>query len=512
MFDPLETLVSWQQRALGADVKLFVTELLSELSASLGAPFAWLLLENAWGQPHLYAHHGFEPSLALRGALTWPDPMPEPYTVVRRSPLGAAPMPEVPGFVVRLPTVRNSLCGLAGLELHDLNQEAAQEHRVLLRGAVALLAHTLNRAEAHAFAPPSVLMTSASLEPPGPYILYVNRAFTALTGYTLDEVRGRTPRLLQGEGTDRRVLGRMKDELGRTGFASGEMINYRKDGAPFTVSLQIETLRDEAGRPTSFVATQQRRTRTLEATSGRETFRPEREKSAHRKSSAPKHVTDTVVTRGLTQVREGERAQLARSLHDDAVQTLIGISYALAQTHRDLGETSVAAKAPLLDGLEGHRLQVLEVARDLRLLVSQLRPAGIEEFGLVASLHNLLTQFRRSEPGLRLHFDEPSLPELPLELALTLFRVTQEALRNAYAHAEATNVWLELEQQGPELLLRVRDDGRGFMIPQQLDVLLGGNHFGLIRIVEGLKQLGGHVDFASPATGGFQLTATVPLG
>ncbi len=491
MSDPLETLVGWQQRALEVDVGLFVTELLGELSASLGAPFAWLLLENTWGQPDLYARHGFEPSWATRGALAWPDPMPEPYEVVRRGPLRAEPVPGVSDLIVRLPTVGNSLCGFGSPNLLPLGQE----DEMLLRGAVAVLAHTLNRTQAHASDHTSVLLTSATLEPPGPHILYANRAFTAMTGYTLDEVRGRTPRLLQGEGTDRRVLRRMKDELSQTGFASGEMVNYRKDGVPFTVTLQIETLRDEAGCPTSFVATQQRRPQTPVATLERG--------------------SELAVTHGLTQVREGERAQLARSLHDNALQTLIGISYALAQTHRDLGETTVAAdasKKPLLDGLERHRLQVLEVARNLRLLVSQLRPAGIEEFGLVASLHNLLIQFRRSEPGLRLHFTEPPLPKLPLELELTLFRVTQEALRNAYAHAGATNIWLELEPRGTELYLRVRDDGRGFTMPEKMDLLLEGNHFGLIRIAEQLRQLGGRVDLASPATGGFQLTAVAPLG
>jgi PAS domain S-box-containing protein len=67
----------------------------------------------------------------------------------------------------------------------------------------------------------------------GPKIEYVNPAFTRMTGYAADEVLGRTPRLLQGPGTDRTVLDRMRASLVAGEPFQGEAINYRKDGSTY---------------------------------------------------------------------------------------------------------------------------------------------------------------------------------------------------------------------------------------------------------------------------------------
>ena len=102
----------------------------------------------------------------------------------------------------------------------------------------------------------SVVITGPRLDEPGPEILYVNPAFTDLTGYTIDEVVGKTPRILQGPETDRAVMDRLRTRLEAGETFSGETVNYRKDGTPFVMRWDIAPLRNAEGAITHWVATQ----------------------------------------------------------------------------------------------------------------------------------------------------------------------------------------------------------------------------------------------------------------
>jgi two-component system, chemotaxis family, CheB/CheR fusion protein len=102
----------------------------------------------------------------------------------------------------------------------------------------------------------TIIITSPELDEPGPQILYVNPAFTRMTGYSPHEVIGRTPRLLQGPLTDRAEMQRLKTDLAEEGRFFGEAINYRKDGSTYVVEWLITALRDGAGRIAQWVAVQ----------------------------------------------------------------------------------------------------------------------------------------------------------------------------------------------------------------------------------------------------------------
>ena len=102
----------------------------------------------------------------------------------------------------------------------------------------------------------AVVITDAQLDLPGPGILFVNPAFTRMTGYTAEEVIGKTPRILQGPRTDRAVLSRLRRNLERGEEFEGETINYRKDGTEFNLEWQIAPIRDAGGTVTHFVANQ----------------------------------------------------------------------------------------------------------------------------------------------------------------------------------------------------------------------------------------------------------------
>jgi PAS domain S-box-containing protein len=102
----------------------------------------------------------------------------------------------------------------------------------------------------------SILITDAQLNFPGPKIIFVNPAFTRMTGYTAEEALGKTPRILQGPRTDRAVLDRLRQTLARGETFEGQSINYRKDGREYDQEWQIAPLRGADGIVTHFVAIQ----------------------------------------------------------------------------------------------------------------------------------------------------------------------------------------------------------------------------------------------------------------
>src|SRR5215475_1394327 len=102
----------------------------------------------------------------------------------------------------------------------------------------------------------SVIIMTARPDPPGPEIVYVNPAFTTMTGYTPEEVIGKTPHILQGPETDRSVLVQLCKDCAEGKVFHGETVNYRKDGSEFQLEWTAGPVRDERGEVTHFAAAQ----------------------------------------------------------------------------------------------------------------------------------------------------------------------------------------------------------------------------------------------------------------
>lgn len=111
-----------------------------------------------------------------------------------------------------------------------------------------------------------ILITEAKhVDAPGPELLYVNQAFTRITGYDLDEVIGRTPRLLQGPKTDRSQLDKIKTAIQEQKPVQVELLNYRKNGSEFWVELNIVPIANKSGQVTHWVALQREITERKQA-------------------------------------------------------------------------------------------------------------------------------------------------------------------------------------------------------------------------------------------------------
>jgi len=101
-----------------------------------------------------------------------------------------------------------------------------------------------------------ILITEASLKPPGPKIVFVNRAFCASTRYSEKELIGQTPRLLQGPRTNRILMKELVERIRSGAPFQGETINYRKDGTPYIARWNISPICDDNGKITHYVSFQ----------------------------------------------------------------------------------------------------------------------------------------------------------------------------------------------------------------------------------------------------------------
>jgi PAS domain S-box-containing protein len=102
----------------------------------------------------------------------------------------------------------------------------------------------------------AILITTAELDPPGPAVIFVNPAFTAMSGYSQSEILGRTPRILQGPKTDRTMLQRLRETIARGENFSAETVNYRKDGSEYFVAWDISPVRDAEGKVVQYLSIQ----------------------------------------------------------------------------------------------------------------------------------------------------------------------------------------------------------------------------------------------------------------
>ncbi len=206
--------------------------------------------------------------------------------------------------------------------------------------------------------------------------------------------------------------------------------------------------------------------------------------------------------------QEREQRQLAQELHDGAVQHLLGISYQLADAQRRALRRDESA--PRL--FEGIRAEVLAVSEQLRRLIGQLRPAGLDELGLVAALEEYVARVQRDSnaPEIQLDLDRRSA-FLPEAVSICLFRTVQEGIRNAVEHAGASRIAVALQVMGDSVVLTVQDDGRGFMVPSRLSELAQADHFGLVGVAERVAWIGGKFDIRSQPSGGVLIQVSLPL-
>ena len=114
--------------------------------------------------------------------------------------------------------------------------------------------HLLKEIFENSLAP--MVITDADLELPGPKFVYVNNAFEKMTGYSKEELKDQTPRILQGPKSDKAMLAKLKETLSKGDFLTGQTVNYTKDGTQYHVEWTISPIKDNSGKVKYFFSIQ----------------------------------------------------------------------------------------------------------------------------------------------------------------------------------------------------------------------------------------------------------------
>jgi signal transduction histidine kinase len=222
----------------------------------------------------------------------------------------------------------------------------------------------------------------------------------------------------------------------------------------------------------------------------------------------------TRIHQQLLFTREQERREIARDLHDNVIQELLGVSYQIAAVKQKVSHNSLN-QADLELWLDLTRQRILSLNDQIRSMIHTLRPVGLKEFGLGVSLENYIRQIQQAKayqavPLIDLHYD-PKIQFLPESIAICLFRVVLEALRNAIKHAHAAYIGIDLSITTQEVTLKIEDNGHGFALPTRLNDLAYSNHYGLIGMIEQVNLIDGQWNIKSTPNQGTQIEVRVPL-
>ncbi|MGB9885424.1 MAG: sensor histidine kinase [Moorellales bacterium] len=202
----------------------------------------------------------------------------------------------------------------------------------------------------------------------------------------------------------------------------------------------------------------------------------------------------------VIQAQEEERRRLARGIHDGPAQSLTRVVIQ-AEYCQKLGEVRPEALPAELRALKEQARSCLE---ELRKIIFDLRPVDLSG-GLVRALEKYLADFRE-RTGLAVQFEvRGGRPAVQPQAEVTVFRIVQEALNNAYKHAGARSVRVVVSSQGQGLMATVEDDGRGFDPAATGE----GRNYGLTSMQEWARLANGRLEIASRPGEGTRVTVWV---
>ena len=210
----------------------------------------------------------------------------------------------------------------------------------------------------------------------------------------------------------------------------------------------------------------------------------------------------------ITRAQEEERKRIARELHDDTAQDLVVLS-------RQLDSFVVSAINHLstedISYVEGLRQQTEGILDGVHRFSQDLRPSVLDDLGLVPALE-WLTSDLTNHFGIAIALEVlGSVHRFPPEIELILFRIAQEALRNMWKHSEASKAWVTVEFGDDKTVLTVKDNGRGFELPERIEDLAIAGKLGLVGMQERAQLIGGRLTLQSEPGKGTTVIVQAPV-
>ena len=317
-------------------------------------------------------------------------------------------------------------------------------------------------------------------------VQFWNAGAEEVFGYSAEEMVGRSAAILYPDGNADRVpvdMQRIQDgeDLSR------EWQRRRKDGSLIWIHTKRVVLRDPRGQAIGVLAVAKDITERKQADEAlRATHERLREFAGRMRS-----------------VREQERALMARQIHDELGQVLTALGMDVAWLEARLP----AQDRPLVEKCRSRAAIIEGTIGRVRTLATELRPAVLDDLGLLAAIEWETQQFAR-RTGIACTLELPAtLPPLDADRSTDLFRILQEALTNVVRHAAAQHVDVQVRETSAELVLGVSDDGRGIATAEAMNP----RSLGLLGMRERALLWNGTVDVRARPQGGTSVIVQLPL-
>jgi two-component system sensor histidine kinase UhpB len=285
-----------------------------------------------------------------------------------------------------------------------------------------------------------------------------------------------------------------RESLARFGMRSIAVIPLIERGS-VVGGLSVGTVLEERRWPDELIP----RLRLLADVFANALARQRGERAAH---ESAEHIRD--LAGRLITSQEEERRRIARELHDGVNQELAALSIALTTLEADLPAGTAPDRRQEIARLQRRSV---EMAETIRLLSHELHPGILQYAGLTAALRSHCQEFER-EHGVAVTLQsDDNMGTVPADLALCLYRVTQEALQNVARHAKASQVRVVVAHDGTDIVLTIDDDGRGFDLPEAR----GRGGLGLISVDERVRLVRGRIRVDAQPQRGTRIQVVVPL-
>jgi PAS domain S-box-containing protein len=316
-------------------------------------------------------------------------------------------------------------------------------------------------------------------------IVEVNERACELLGYSREELLAMKVPDLQAPEVKGQVGTVIKDEMTKHREDPFEAVEIHRDGTRIPVEISNSAIEDNGRRLVLSIV--------------RDVTQRHRAEEGLRQSQRELQS----LSGQLLQAQETERRRIARELHDDLNQNLALLSVELDL----LGQKQPGSLDQLRLSTQELSARVKQLSSVVHNLSHQLHPAKLEQLGLVAAIRGLCKELSQSY-GLAIEFTpDEALPQIPIDVALCLYRIAQEALQNVVKHSGARRAELRLFVTEGRVGLQVTDDGTGF----DPSVVNAKEGLGLVSMRERLRSLDGEIAIARGPMGGTQIDVKVPL-
>lgn len=317
----------------------------------------------------------------------------------------------------------------------------------------------------------AIMITDAPPATARPHILYVNPAFTTITGYTSEDALGQTTDLFYGPRTNGVVVDRLRTCLENGRGFEGETVHYKKDGTPYLSHWTMTPIRND--EEITYWIWVQRDVTT-------------QQKRQH----------------SLLRVQEEERSRIAQEIH----QELGGLLTTLQMNLTLVGENLVEQNSG--QHLQKAKQLVNEVSRSIRGISRRLLPRVLDNYGLGEALEWLVNELEQHEDlEVDLYSELDDEDEVSPLVQTMVYRIVQEALTNVRRHAQTDGAQVVLNREPNELRIHVIDEGRGFS-PSSTST---DGRIGLQGMKERAERFNGSLDVESTPGEGTRVSVTLPL-